>query len=228
MVKLVVLRPQFGSSHETRSNEVRLYEDRGETLRQVFAARPLPAPEGPPYAIKLVGIGRYDNTDREEAIFSLYAQYADSRYPRPIALLWDDAAQRYELRALLPHAASLIRPEGAWAVYAEKAYKPINIPLASGGQIANVGGVQGLMIRADRLAAGYEVKKTCNGCAGTWEFKTFCLNFRSPELSGSETDTPAYLTERRHHLAPIAQPGVGVGRYLDAALHRGFCEGSVP
>jgi hypothetical protein len=220
--KLVLLRPELLSPNaESRSDEIRLYQADGQRLHLVYAARPLPVGGEIGYEIKLLSVGSFDKTDRQEALFSLYAKYADEREPRPVALLWNDARQTYELQALLPHRATLIGPQGDWARgVVDRIYPPVTVSLAGGGAIHSVGAAQGLMFARSRLAAGYEVRKTCNACSGTWQFKSYCLNFRGvPEL-GYEAPEPSAVP----HLADLPASGKGAGRYLVAALHRGFCE----
>jgi hypothetical protein len=224
--RLVVLRPQFDSHVVSRSDELRVYDTGHEQLQLAFAARPLPEPRGVPYHITLLALGSFDHTDREEAILTLDPEYADTQLPRPVALLWNLGTQRYELRALLSHSPSLARVRGFWAVTGPRLDRPINIRLADEGVIRNVGGAWAVAIARSRLATAYPVNKTCNACTGTWEFKTFCLNFASPGLGGYETGGFTNSGRRKHYLARISSSIVisSINRNLQAALRRGYCE----
>jgi hypothetical protein len=40
-------------------------------------------------------------------------------------------------------------------------------------------------------AAAYPVNKICNGCSGTWQFKTYRVHFETPAFAGEYTERSA-------------------------------------
>jgi hypothetical protein len=184
--RLVVLRARMDLRPQKRSDELRLYALLGQSWHLVYHARPLALNAFLPYTIKIMGIGSFDSTDREEAILRLEPNYADSELPRPVALLWSLSKQAYELRSLLPHAPELSHLRGALAEAGPQAFAPADVPLASGGRIASAGAAPWIAVTRSRLAAAYPLEKTCNGCSGLWEIKVFCINFQRPALAGLE------------------------------------------
>ncbi len=171
-----------------------------------------------------MGVGHFDSSDRNEAILTIDPEYVDGQLPRPVALLWNVANQRYELQALLSHNPALVPRHGAWAV-GDTVYRTISVRLAGGGAIHNVGGAPFLAIARSRIAAAYPVNKTCNGCSGTWQFKTYCIDFETPALSGEETNE--YTKNRAKNyltFVSVNDEESSIGARLHEALRRGYCE----
>jgi len=224
MTRLVVLRPRINSRYVDRSDELRVYRTTNQELRVAYVIRPYPLKDQPPYHLTLLGVGSFDRTDREEAIFTLDPEYADQALPRPFALLWNVARQNYEVRSLLREGPHLVPLHGFWATSTVRLDHPISVPLGGGLVLHGAGGAPYVALGRSRLAAAYSVSKTCNGCTGVWEFKTFCLNFDNHPYSEGEASEYSLTGRRRHHTALIKEPLTGIPAHLNAALHRGYCE----
>lgn len=222
--RIVVFRPEVSyTSGPRRSDELRIYSSKAGRLHLEYSLRALRRGNLPPYEIRLLGVGRFDSSDRVEIIMTLAEQYADGRTPRPVAVLWDAATQRYEPQALLTFRPYLKPLSGYWAQRSEELIEPVNMRLASGEVIKDVWAAQEVAVARQRLAAAYPVLKGCHACRGVWQFKTSCLNFRfrkapyadQPESQPLAT-TPRYRVSIRNE--------ADMNRQLAAALHREYCE----
>ncbi len=227
--RLIVLRSPFTARYLTRgsrqSDEVRLYALRAGHWRLTYKARPQPFGGTIPYHIRIMGIGSFDSTDRQEAILRLDPEYADTELPRPVALLWNQGKQRFELWPLLQEAPRLSRLRGAWAEATPKAVRSMDIDLVGGSTISKVGSAPWLAVARSHLVAAYPVDKTCNGCAGTWEIKTFCINFQEPTFGFREEPYFGATGHEEHDLVYLPGHGEGVQPALKAALQRPvYCE----
>jgi hypothetical protein len=127
--RLVVLRPRIGSQYVGRSDELRVYRTANHELKLALKVRPLPRHGEVPYHMTLLGVGSFDRTDREEAIFTLDPEYADTREPRPVALLWNVAKQDYQVLSLLREVPRLVPLRGGWAEGLPRVAGPVNVPL---------------------------------------------------------------------------------------------------
>jgi len=203
---------------------LRLYEVVDKKLKRVLTFQPVTRHQEVPYRIHFTTIGRFDNTDRTEVILSLEASYADTRVPRPIAIIWDASERAYVVRALLPKAPSLLRaPRDSFAYYAQRLYRPIDIPLRGGGTLEDVGAAQEFAVRRSRLAAGYKVRQTCNACPGVWEFKTWGLNFQRPQFSGYDCGQRFDAAGKRQRLLVRVDSAAAVRRGIRRALMNPLC-----
>jgi hypothetical protein len=103
------------------SDELRIYDIDGSSLRQRFAFQPQDpgkirqAPEGdsPSFRFSLRAIGDFDNDGKLELVAALErVTLASGPYPVPVLVRYSDAAQRYRMTPLLPFAPQLQRPLG--------------------------------------------------------------------------------------------------------------------
>jgi hypothetical protein len=227
--RLLILRSPFTPQHLTRgsrkSDELRLYRLTAGHWHLAYRARPQPFRGAVPYHIRIIGIGSFDSTDRHEAILRLDPEYADTELPRPVALLWSQSKQGYELWPLLRETPRFPRLHGAWAEATPKLVKPMDIDLVSGLNISKAGSAPWLAVARSHLVAAYPVDKTCNGCAGIWEIKTFCINFQEPTFGFREQPAFSPTGREEHDLVHLPGHGEGVHPALEAALRRtAYCE----
>jgi hypothetical protein len=223
--RLIVLRPQGEQAYTTRSDELRVYEEADDRLKLAFSFRPVSrvARAEVPYRLRFVATGRFDATDREQALLSLEPSYADTRLPRPIAVTWDLAEQAYDVQPLLRRRPSLpMARRGTFAASGRRLYKPIDIALANGEVLRKVGGTSDFRVRRSRIAAAYIVRQECNACVGVWEFKAWHLDFQDPRNAGFECERYDRRGRPKPLLMRVTNP-VAIRRGLRVALRGGPC-----
>jgi hypothetical protein len=222
MARLLILRPTIAGGYTKRSDELRIYEtDRdGTRLQLALRLQPLTKGKEVPFRINFVDFGRFGDGDRQQAIVRLDPSYADGRLPRPIAVEWDARYGRYRARGLLKRRVSLPPTHSVWALEARRLYRPTDIPLVDGSVLRQVGGANDVAVRRHRLVAAYVVRQDCNACTGTWEFKSWRLDFDEPQLSGYECRFYSQASGRpERFFAKVRQLG-DIARGLRVALQR--------
>lgn len=216
--RLVVLKPATGSP--LTSDEVRIYDEIDNELRLRYTARPMPGKGMPGYRFTVLGVGRYDHTDREVVLASLDQRFADGRPPHPVALLWNAAGENYEMRALLPRVPALPKGNaGVWGKGARRFYRrTTDVPLGPGQVLRNLRGAGSVRAGRNVLVAGYVLRSPCNACPAPWKFVAWPLNFQDPELA----EYPCAVSRKSAYTARIDSFG-DIRRAERVVLERNDC-----
>jgi hypothetical protein len=200
--RLIVLEPR--ETGLPTSDEVRIYEEDDGDLRLRYSARPVAAEDTPGYRFRILGIGRYDASDREEIIGTLDQRFADGRPPHPVAVVWNVRRQRYEMLALLTRSPQIPRIHaGVWGATARDRYRRSeDVRLSSASTLHNLRGAETVRARRGVLVAGYIASSECNACGGTWMFVPWALDFQHKYLSGFQ----CALGRRQYRRARVNAP----------------------
>lgn len=219
--RIIILRPK---NWVRRSDELRVYEmdDEGKDLKLAATIRPATRKREVAHRLEFVAAGRFGHGDAQQAIVNLSPSYVDTRMPRPIALEWNPRVGRYSARAVLKRPVSLPPARSRFARRGHQMYQPLDVRLAGGKTILNVGGAEAVKVQRGSVAAAYIVQQLCRACSGTWEIKVWQLDFSQPEYAGYEC-TAFSTTGKPKRLFTHPRTPVDVDRALSRALRRGSC-----
>jgi hypothetical protein len=180
---LFVFRPREGTKDPIAgdSDQIRIYDERDGELEQSFRFQP--KVDRVPYHFKLSGIGRYDETDREEAVGTFDHTFVDATHPYPVALVWDERQQEYAVRSLLTQPLDLRRSRGERAKDIRADYNEAKLTDVGTGSTVAVHGTDFFSVRRHPFpifAAAFTVGATCNACQHTYEIRAWRINFQRP------------------------------------------------
>ena len=183
--QLFVFRPAKATEATVfgASDEVRIYDDDGGKLALVFRFQPKRDPA--PYRFVVEGVGRFDETDRQEVLGQYVRTFADGEVPYPVVIVWDENLGAYRLRSLLPGPSELseLPNPGLWGRLAHKRYMRDNLRDTESEAVVAVYGSDYFFVRRKPfpiLVAAFTLRAACNGCVHLSEVKAWRVNFQRP------------------------------------------------
>jgi hypothetical protein len=176
-------RPATEESIAGSSDEIRIYDEKDKRLELEYRFQP--EVDRTPYRFAVTGTGQFDDTDRDEIIGQYIHGFVDASVPYPVAVIWDELAQRYVLKSLLPGKTPLkdFDDPGAWEAVARQGYRRAILRDTKSESVVGVFGVDSFGLQRNPfpiLAAAFTVKAACNACARLIQINAWSLDFEQP------------------------------------------------